>query len=683
MFPKGTFGSPFLYNQQSSSRGPSGTEDIKSRTKDSMGINFNYTSQSTTATKNSSSSYSSFSQPSSSHWGHREPKDPYRSTNHEYSNMIEDVASIFGEHPEASKRARMSSDSSHTDSLQQDRSEKSKPKRKRPKFIRKVVCQVCGDVANDHMHYGAIACYSCRAFFRRGVKSNAPYFCSQSQSCVINKQSRKHCQYCRFQKCLSIGMKGSWVMTEEDKIEKKEKAIIRRRWNQIKKFKKDSVGEPISGFEIVPKDEIKSSNSLRNMSPRQQISSPNSESFSQNKIKVQHSDIALKERREFPNDIISCNSDTLILPSAAATARAVVSAAEYNHQLSQLPKLEHNQSSDTEATRFKRTWDWDSTNNDFNIGQSSNVRGNFEERRLGSEPHRMSNEHYMMEIKQELSEMDQSNDAQDPHTPEYPLISTDTLKEYHSDSSDSGRDFSPGGEDYNSPPRRHGRQNLPSLLLKNKGKLEFSSNLINEPVMPFTREEMAIISNVIATEKETTTSMPISNDTLQAIMQAVKTGTSLSYKATLEGYTVCMKRIIKFATRIDLFREFCAHDQKNLLLSNTDMLVNIRSARMLRPGYNLVDQLSVVYGKNKPVAESSKTSVMPIKKRLEYKQVYSSPWASGEDEEQRFFSMMNTIFELQMDQTTTALIAMMALFAQVRMYNCKTLMMVQILICIL
>ena len=88
-------------------------------------------------------------------------------------------------------------------------------------------------------------------------------------------------------------------MTEEDKIEKKEKAIIRRRWNQIKKFKKDSVGEPISRFELVPKDEIESLNSSRNMSPSQQISSPNCESFSQNKIKVQHSDIALKERSEF------------------------------------------------------------------------------------------------------------------------------------------------------------------------------------------------------------------------------------------------------------------------------------------------------------------------------------------------------------------------------------------------
>ena len=70
------------------------------------------------------------------------------------------------------------------------------PKRKRPKFIRKVPCHVCGDVANDHIHYGAIACYSCRAFFRRGVSSNVQFFCSQNNDCKIDKTTRKHCQVC-------------------------------------------------------------------------------------------------------------------------------------------------------------------------------------------------------------------------------------------------------------------------------------------------------------------------------------------------------------------------------------------------------------------------------------------------------------------------------------------------------
>ena len=676
MFPRGSFGNPFSFNQPSSSRLPTNIEGSKPRIQDGMGIDASSSGYNSVSPRKSSSHFSSFSPGPSGYRGQdNESRDPYHHTNHDFSTLMEDHRSkvyssghnTLKNMAEAKKRARLSSDSSQPDAQHLDKSEKSKPKRKRPKFIRKVTCQVCGDVANDHIHYGAIACYSCRAFFRRGVKSNAPYFCSQKQSCSINKQSRKHCQYCRFQKCLSIGMKGSWVMTEEDKVEKKEKANIRRRWNQIKKFKK----EPICGNEaFLEMEDINRDlpGSSKTMPPLQQIRTQDHTSYSSSyKHSVQKSDIALKKRSYFSTETLSKNPDSSILPSAAATAKAVVSAAENEHQLSQIPQLQRIQPYNSESTQFKRELDWEHRSTNYLTEHSSSVPGSVEERNFGLDSNTSMHDESSDAVKQEPLDMDISHDQQDPATPEFPMISTDMLREYNSDSSESGRDFSPGGEDYSPGPWRHGygRLSYSTQLLKNRGKLEFSSNLINEPVMPFTREETALVTSVISTEKETTTSMPISNDTLQAIMNAVKTGTSLSYKATLEGYTVCMKRIIKFATKIDLFREFCPHDQKNLLLSNTDMLVNIRSARMLRPGYNLLDQLSVVYGKNKPLIDSSKTSVMPVKKRLEYKQVYSSPWASGEDEEQRFYSMMNTIFELQMDQTTTALIAMMALFSQV------------------
>jgi uncharacterized Zn finger protein (UPF0148 family) len=32
----------------------------------------------------------------------------------------------------------------------------------------KAECSVCSSPAAAHLHYGAISCYSCRAFFRRG-----------------------------------------------------------------------------------------------------------------------------------------------------------------------------------------------------------------------------------------------------------------------------------------------------------------------------------------------------------------------------------------------------------------------------------------------------------------------------------------------------------------------------------
>ena len=66
-----------------------------------------------------------------------------------------------------------------------------KEKRKRKKFIRKVNCQVCEDVANDHIHYGATTCYSCRAFFRRSITAHAHYKCAKTNNCVINPQTRQ------------------------------------------------------------------------------------------------------------------------------------------------------------------------------------------------------------------------------------------------------------------------------------------------------------------------------------------------------------------------------------------------------------------------------------------------------------------------------------------------------------
>merc|ERR1712141_151381 len=73
-------------------------------------------------------------------------------------------------------------------------------KPKRPKFIRIVPCQVCGDDANDHNHYGGVACYSCKAFFRRKVTMNQALTCIKSDNCQVTKENRKNCKKCRLKK---------------------------------------------------------------------------------------------------------------------------------------------------------------------------------------------------------------------------------------------------------------------------------------------------------------------------------------------------------------------------------------------------------------------------------------------------------------------------------------------------
>jgi len=66
-------------------------------------------------------------------------------------------------------------------------------------------CSVCSAPSASHLHYGAVTCYSCRAFFRRGL--GKPYCCVEGTGdCSIDWTSRRSCQWCRFDKCLKVGM---------------------------------------------------------------------------------------------------------------------------------------------------------------------------------------------------------------------------------------------------------------------------------------------------------------------------------------------------------------------------------------------------------------------------------------------------------------------------------------------
>ena len=68
------------------------------------------------------------------------------------------------------------------------------------------LCPVCGDKVSG-FHYGLLTCESCKGFFKRTVQNKKLYQCVDKQTCQIDKHQRKRCAYCRFQKCLQVGMK--------------------------------------------------------------------------------------------------------------------------------------------------------------------------------------------------------------------------------------------------------------------------------------------------------------------------------------------------------------------------------------------------------------------------------------------------------------------------------------------
>lgn len=67
-------------------------------------------------------------------------------------------------------------------------------------------CAVCGDRATGK-HYGANSCDGCKGFFRRSVRKNHMYTCRFKKNCIVDKDKRNQCRYCRLKKCFRAGMK--------------------------------------------------------------------------------------------------------------------------------------------------------------------------------------------------------------------------------------------------------------------------------------------------------------------------------------------------------------------------------------------------------------------------------------------------------------------------------------------
>ncbi|XP_021347044.1 hepatocyte nuclear factor 4-gamma-like isoform X2 [Mizuhopecten yessoensis] len=78
-------------------------------------------------------------------------------------------------------------------------------------------CAICGDRATGK-HYGASSCDGCKGFFRRSVRKNHVYTCRFSRNCVVDKDKRNQCRYCRLRKCFRAGMKKEAVQNERDRI---------------------------------------------------------------------------------------------------------------------------------------------------------------------------------------------------------------------------------------------------------------------------------------------------------------------------------------------------------------------------------------------------------------------------------------------------------------------------------
>lgn len=97
-------------------------------------------------------------------------------------------------------------------------------------------CEICNDQASG-FHYGVHACEGCKGFFRRTIRMKLNYK-ECTSNCEINLKSRNRCQFCRYNKCVKLGMSRDAIRF--GRISKVEKKKI------ISKLAKEKAPSPIN-----------------------------------------------------------------------------------------------------------------------------------------------------------------------------------------------------------------------------------------------------------------------------------------------------------------------------------------------------------------------------------------------------------------------------------------------------
>ena len=101
---------------------------------------------------------------------------------------------------------------------------------------------------------------------------------------------------------------------------------------------------------------------------------------------------------------------------------------------------------------------------------------------------------------------------------------------------------------------------------------------------------------------------------------------------------------------------FTMEDRRALIGNNCHLAVNIKSARLLKPGNSLQQQIQLAAG-SETIVRSSKNAP-----RIEYEHIFTSPWCCDESEESQYRTMMESLTSLNMDDGECTLFLLAAMF---------------------
>uniref|UniRef100_A0A0N4ZI30 Nuclear receptor n=1 Tax=Parastrongyloides trichosuri TaxID=131310 RepID=A0A0N4ZI30_PARTI len=121
------------------------------------------------------------------------------------------------------------------------------------------VCLVCG-VETKSIHCQVNSCRACSSFFSRGETASKLYRCRKgNKKCEIKPGDKLFCKYCRYQKCLSVGMVIKRKVIHNVSLSPQQRTI-----SEVHYIEKSLVKENVMKLEIIGNKIVFDSDDLKN-----------------------------------------------------------------------------------------------------------------------------------------------------------------------------------------------------------------------------------------------------------------------------------------------------------------------------------------------------------------------------------------------------------------------------------
>eukprot|EP00092_Neocalanus_flemingeri_P045881 GFUD01051470.1.p1 GENE.GFUD01051470.1~~GFUD01051470.1.p1 ORF type:complete len:682 (-),score=136.96 GFUD01051470.1:677-2722(-) len=563
-------------------------------------------------------------------------------------------------------------------------------------------CKICAEPAARHTHYGARTCFSCRAFFRRSLqnKTAAKYVCMRHSMCEMNIKTRKNCQYCRYMKCLAIGMNPTYVLSEEERNKrfKKRNNSINEEEATEKPFAVEAVvmsvevnkpEEPFGQKKITEADKemTKSDINQNKTSDTNEVFQKQAERFDDKSHDLEKVS-STQKHHDFNQGLQHYRN---ISPPKKNNSYAFGTVLQNHHDFDQGMK-HYGNDSPQKKIHFEQNFRSQGQIRYFQPPCHSPPADNYHGR--GSIIMRNENKFSRMDvfaskdaflnrdnktsvIKEAQVRMSQAEEIKSYVCNEMkPLAQCDTFSKFSAtpeipenlttkgyashDNINEGMTFKETQEDQISEIDTSSDSD-DEISLKIA-----SAMLCHEPEIIFTEDEKHQLEKLVSDHDTVYHSVNFGEVIIKEMLMCSMFGVPVSTSAAIQGYRLQVERITRIANSLRCFTELKKVDQVTLLKENADLLVSLRGALFFDKKKKGVDQvlssmgiddMEIIKKMFKPLIQSHSMN------HIDYRIFNSIQDPGNKKTEERYSFLQGKVADAIMDNITTILMTYIILFS--------------------